>query len=526
MYKEPWVVSAVLLFAGSCAASPAQEEFGPSIESALQNAPQIFNAVHNAMRQFGSSLHHNGMSFFQATIPTGTLLYHGAPTTDIPANLEWLAFEIEHAENFAHGRWRKAPNDDGDMVFQEHIQTPLQPGRQRMQSILNSPEETQTLHTRDVGSRWVHDGWIREPGYLQLYQAARPLNVLYLDGMAAGKTNMGTNDAEDYILTGNKTRHGFDDLLRAADLCNWARNWKIDGFVRMEPGFEVVYCDFQDGGLHQLSATRRSSGGYSREAIVFPLFKWLQAASKRYHGIGGSRVLIDYSSMVSAFFYPLNLTNPNTTFSEHPRLVAASESELANIKEHVERLTPKQRQRPASSIDWQGVTDMVVSRYADRLAFMATIDSIETMNMSLNHLLETFMDFKEEHEVDFADAMQKCASHYLAGAVPRTLEDELIFAGISGTTHNICQTLFEAHELVARNPNADDKSLAEALSLVHGLMAQLGWSKWKECGACKVDEICFIAMWPFGNVEDHYNPSCLNASTAAGRNTYWRWEWW
>ncbi|KAJ4290997.1 hypothetical protein N0V90_010193 [Kalmusia sp. IMI 367209] len=29
------------------------------------------------MRQWGSSLNHNGMSFFMATVPTGTQLYHG-----------------------------------------------------------------------------------------------------------------------------------------------------------------------------------------------------------------------------------------------------------------------------------------------------------------------------------------------------------------------------------------------------------------------------------------------------------------
>jgi hypothetical protein len=42
------------------------------------NAFQIFNAIHSAMRQWGSSLNHNGMSFFLATVPEGQLFYHGS----------------------------------------------------------------------------------------------------------------------------------------------------------------------------------------------------------------------------------------------------------------------------------------------------------------------------------------------------------------------------------------------------------------------------------------------------------------
>ena len=76
-------------------------DHGPSLESARANAPQIFNAIHSSTRQWGSSLLHNGMSLYPARIPNNTHLYHGTHIPDAVKGMEWLAFEIEHAEMFA-----------------------------------------------------------------------------------------------------------------------------------------------------------------------------------------------------------------------------------------------------------------------------------------------------------------------------------------------------------------------------------------------------------------------------------------
>jgi len=49
------------------------------------------------MRQFGSTLQHNGMSFAVVTMPEDTELYHGTFFSDRVNGTEWLAFEPEHA---------------------------------------------------------------------------------------------------------------------------------------------------------------------------------------------------------------------------------------------------------------------------------------------------------------------------------------------------------------------------------------------------------------------------------------------
>jgi hypothetical protein len=75
------------------------------------NANHLFNAVHSSMRQWGSSLNHNGMSFFLATVPAGTQLYHGTSNPEPIEGMQWLAFEPEHALIFARPNRGPLPGD-------------------------------------------------------------------------------------------------------------------------------------------------------------------------------------------------------------------------------------------------------------------------------------------------------------------------------------------------------------------------------------------------------------------------------
>ncbi|ETS75013.1 hypothetical protein PFICI_13497 [Pestalotiopsis fici W106-1] len=529
-----------LLFEG-ISASPSlpiahgkQGSFLPSTEAAIKHGPQIFNALHDAMRQFGSSIHHNGMSLFQATMPTGTILYHGSYSTDVPERLEWLAFEIEHAENFARGRLRRRDNASDIFMSDNASQKPLESRQPKVHHQLDDFRTTESsldgsiTVSRDRGrcfDKWNPDDCEFTSGYLHVFQALRPLNLLYIDGMAAAKSGMGSNDIEDFVVAGNRTRSFLEDFVRAAELCEWGEAWHIDGFIRMEPGFEVVYCNFRDGALQRLSVTRRPRQMFSMSDLMYDKFEWMRAASQRYHGFAAGRVVLDYSSMVSAYFYPLNLTNPNATRPELPRLLSATDAELAVIKAHLERKTPAARGETSSQggTDWQGVTDMVVTRYADVLQLGSKCETVEAMKRFLDHLLMMYIDH-EQDKVDLRKAEQSCAKHYLLGTVTTTPEEELIYAGILATTRLICDTLFRAYEVV-QNSEPDVESLTEAVSLVQGLMDTLRWSKWKECGPCASNEICYVAMWPFGNTEDHFSPSCLNASSTFDRDSYWTWEW-
>ena len=154
----------------------------------IQNANHIFNVIHDSMRQWGSSLHHNGVSFFLATVPAGTQFYHGTSNPGIVSGMEWLAFEPEHAMVFARphrGPPPPGPPDDNDKddrnghheeLRRRHDEGPPQP-----------PPDFKDFDENDSG-------------YLHTYAAAKDLRLIYIDGMSAGKTNKGTLDSQDYEI--------------------------------------------------------------------------------------------------------------------------------------------------------------------------------------------------------------------------------------------------------------------------------------------------------------------------------------
>ncbi len=95
-----WAVAA-LNFASVANAVAVSHSLLVETTDELQNANHIFNAIHSSMRQWGSSLNHNGMSFFPAVVPAGTQFYHGRGAEEPVQGLEWLAYEPEHALGFS-----------------------------------------------------------------------------------------------------------------------------------------------------------------------------------------------------------------------------------------------------------------------------------------------------------------------------------------------------------------------------------------------------------------------------------------
>ncbi|KAA8566804.1 hypothetical protein EYC84_009903 [Monilinia fructicola] len=234
--------------------------------------------------------------------------------------MEWLAFEIEHAEVFAHprrghgpgkGPGSHPPGGPGRGPPPPHVSTDM----------YAKPEHDSNIHGTSGGVN--EDSY----GYLHTYRTSKPLTkLLYIDGLSAGKTSMGTLDSTDYIIRNlsHASTEPNDDWIRAADLCKIGEQWGIEGFLRMEAGFEIILCSFKDG-VEFLSASRRDeNSGFGKDDV--DSFEYVRALGYRYQGIMGGRVEVDYSSMVSAFFYPINLTNPDASRSELPRLTTASES--------------------------------------------------------------------------------------------------------------------------------------------------------------------------------------------------------
>lgn len=470
------------------------------------------------MRQWGSSLAHNGMSLFRATIPANTHLYHGTHIPDPVTGMEWLAFEIEHAEVFARSRGpggRRPPGGgpggrppgEGDRDRGGRPPPPM--GRDR---------EPESIAPRHDGPNVYAEGH----GYLHEYRAIRTLDkLLYLDGMSAGKTSVGTLDTQDFLLRNDTSSSApWGDYERAKTMCELGAEWGIEGIVRMEAGFELIFCNFTDG-MELVSATRRPEVDMPEGYNDLGQFEYMRGIAQRYQGITAGRVEVDYSSMVSAFFYSINLTNPDPTRAELPRLASSEPSDLKNIKSDLKAVFSQPTAERKERIDWQGVVDMVVTRYSDRLQFMASNTTTQKSILSeINFLLNVYTNYSSPTP-NIPEAIEKCTNHYLNPVTPQTDSDHLIHAAVSTVSHKICKTLFDVREELLAGEAAEWNTYEHAKSSIGKLIGYLGWSTWLECGKCAYDEVCFVAIWPWGNVEDHKHPGCVKNDDVWDRRGYW-----
>lgn len=405
--------------------------------------------------------------------------------------MEWLAFEIEHATMFS-------------IAFDKKLEAL---GKGELQS-LPRPE--------------------LRPGYIHIYQVNHPLKLLYIDGMGAAKSFLGTLDTQDMVLLGYTNLKPFQDTARAQLLCLLANQWDIDGFIRMEGGFEVILCNFSSGVdyiAHPKAPDFEAPGARAYRSFL----EYVRTVSMRYDGIARSRVRLDYSSMTSAYFFDTNLTNQDPSM-DLPRLTYASQADLTSMREEVKSMLD--RPWRDSSIDWQAVVDLIVSRYSDRLQYLRTSREIEHFFEVINSLLNINIDYS--HPWNETAAREACTFHYLQSASPLTEQDQLIYAAIATVTARICSTLLQIRGLITSPPAPTIAPgdvmdvIPKAVNMTQELIDWLDWSTWKSCGQCPYDQVCFVAFFPFGTREDHFNPRCQNETELGNRawasNNWWRYQ--
>ena len=498
------------------------------------NANHIFNAIHDSMRQWGSSLHHNGMSFFLASVPAGTQLYHGTPKSSPIIGTEWLAFEPEHAMVFARPHRGPPPHqpDEDDDADSDEV-------KQNRDELRRRDHPGPPLGSASFD---MVDGSENEAGYLHTYAAARNLRLLYVDGMSAGKTQKGTLDSQDVLLFNNtlnvvsKGPGPSGEFERARRACEMAENeWagRIDGLLRMEAGFEIILCAFErDLTPVRITQVRSQAENSHAKNAVDPFreapghreggrrkgsgpggppgddsSRWLRAVAARYTGIGGNRVSINYDHFVTAFAYDLDLFPDESGL---PRLAHLSSSTLDVVRNELTELVLAHDARE-SSWDWRSTTDMITERYSDELSYLASgkFATIEAMREYIEFLLSPFIDYSGR---DASLEAERCATQFLP---VQTQESKSLAArAVHSVAHTICATLLTV---------GSEQELDVAVDTIQTLKRYLDWTTWKECRGCQDNEICVLPIWPMGTVADYENPRCKNASQPYDRDgeSYW-----
>ncbi|KZT25321.1 hypothetical protein NEOLEDRAFT_1065347 [Neolentinus lepideus HHB14362 ss-1] len=481
------LVLALPTLAALVGATPAPLGSLTSPSDLTTNANHVFNAIHSALRQWGSSLNHNGMSYFLATVPKGTQLYHGTSKEEPISGMEWLAYEPEHSLVFS-GRHGGPPPFHDNFRLNDQQQPLFESG---------PPEDDDDL-----------------AGYLHTYCAAHPLRLIYVDGEAAAKSDKGTLDTQDYILLNGTEKKGvFWDFERAKGMCELAATeWKgqIHGILRMEGGFEIILCSFKDS-LEVVRITRAKSDSRLEEQK----FDYYRAITARYDGVGGDRTLLNYDQFVTGFDakYGIDLFR-EVEGRTLPRLMNATAKQVGMMREDIRRVVlgmGTDVSLPEHSFNWQGVADMIVGRYAARLKYLVSpsLSTLEAFQREIDSTLQPFIDYARRNSTTESE---RCATQFIPETAP-TASESMAAAAVSHVAHTICSTLLSASE---------ETSYEAAVEKVKELIEYLDWTTWKECGACDPDKLCMLPIWPFGSLEDFMHPTCMNATQMTGRRGYWR----
>ena len=564
---------------------------GPDSDT-LHNANHLFRTLISAGRQFPSSINHNGVSFFLATVPAGTRLYHGRGSAEpVGHGMEWLAFEPEHAMNFAntvcfvdddgqrHGvaenpridasvlssggspKWWLDLATLWDTTFQAtDIRTNCTCPPEAKTSDLSKKTSSDRPHAQQQQRPLHHQSpssdhnnphhpprtdICLQPGHLHTYAAPSQLHLLYIDGMSAAKSPLGTLASQDLILLHNspyQPHPSIDpmsaEIQRATGLCDLAKSkWdgKIDGFVRMEHGFEILLCDFTKVSFEGAVMKNRTMMGWTgrREAAEAAALQfWRAVGEDRYWGIGSGRLRVWTERWVSAFTVPgLDLWKGSID-GVLPSLEGMKDEAAEGLVRQVEELARQYHRQgdQREEIDWQGIAVLYVQRYAKRLQYLMEIDDVDELVQAVKEVYMVYLDDEQQHSSDDdseSKAIQRCThafipSHLTALPIP---DQSISQQAVSSVANRICTTL---HNIQSK-ANAP---LADHQNRLHDLEDYLRWPQWAHCNgdrACGLDEVCFTAIWPWGSQEDHDEPRCRNKTELLevmgrrpGEDDYWR----
>lgn len=478
------------------------------------------------------------MSFFLVSVPAGTQFYHGTRSAERINGTEWLAFEPEHALNFAWAGPRRprgpggppyGPPDGPPGAFPGGL-----PGDGGPPPFDMPPPPSQDFFAED-GNSHEED----KHGYLHTYTAAKDLRLLYIDGLSAGKTDMGTLDSGDriflrdsltsspsYSLTdedpGEGKRSGgppgeMQRALRGCQIAQKEWNDRIDGILRAEAGFEIILCDFErDLELRRISAVLREDpidtpgrgGGFGANSYFY------RSIASRFDGIGGDRVRVNYDNFVTAYTYEeLDLFAQSDGQTGMPRLNHFESEDLEPIRADLTKLVMEHDAVATAkgSFDWQGVADMIVLKYSNLLAYLASeeVDSLQGLQSNVTSIFLAFIDDRER-DADMESA--RCAGQFIpSSANSSSLAGRVVY----DVSYTICSTLRSV---------LDDADFASAKARVVGLVEYLAWTTWKECKTkCGYNEVCYIPIWPFGTIEDRLNPQCKSRNEERSNGEgYWK----
>ncbi|KAI0270728.1 hypothetical protein BC834DRAFT_529900 [Gloeopeniophorella convolvens] len=454
----------------------------------------LFSSVSGLLQRWPNTLRRNGHSIVPATIPAGTILYHGRTNGQVPSVPEWYAFDFEHAHLFCRG-----------------------------------------------------------PCFVVTLQATRDLRLVYFDGSSAAKMPDGPLDSQGVVAWGEVLPGKYSsDRERIVALCDWGKQYDLDGFVRMEFHFEVMLCDVLDGmevatllellpvnmTLPRRRRRPRDPDEDTQKPMHFqrpPGAPWPQppkpppgwrgslfsdragafevnlAGSWHDRAPGETRVHLDYTGLVT-FYDPALQSLVDARYGKdriHQRLLGISQHDVRRVQAEL-RAVLTRGEEPRAGVDWASIVRIVTERYADRLEYLryilspeaAYVDTLEQAAAARAQLLVMLAPYITTADMPpqlpasgntswAAPVVHRCATTQTS-RLPLGLltpQEARIHAGVEGTLREICRRLMLVWMEMFDIEEAEEVRAAKAVSVgrthMNELMNWLDWSVWVRCeGGC------------------------------------------
>ncbi|VDB94042.1 unnamed protein product [Peniophora sp. CBMAI 1063] len=455
----------------------------------------IFGSMSGLPLRWPNTMRKNGHTIAPGRIPLGTMLYHGTYLSNgtAPTTSDWLGFDAE------------------------------------------------------VG--YLYCG---NPCRIASYVATRDLKVLYFDGFSAAKVpNSSHMETQDLLAWGSIHHERIRwEPQRLKALCDWGREFGIDGFVRMQWDFELMYCDIAEGlRLVELSDLPPQSdalvgngqpprpAGWKGE-LMSGTHTYIEAflAGQRHDRLPGeARVRINFGQVVSFYDPALSSLFPGRrgkSRAHHNIQDISPEDIFTKLQEVRSVLT---REELGSGLDWPALFQAVYDRYADRLQTLndtlasadATIAHMKNarqfvLALLVHHMRPTDVpQVPGQSDVSWMSPVVERCSRSPATHVKDALftpQERLLRDAVGQTLHEICRRLgliwIDAFDI--ENVHVEERQAAASRWRTHirELLQYLDWPQFNRCvPGCAIGEMCYISMVPYPwpeDAPDNITPRCIS----------------
>ncbi|KAF9007433.1 hypothetical protein BDQ17DRAFT_1350634 [Cyathus striatus] len=492
----------------------------------------IFDTINSLLQHWTNTRYRNGHTIVPATIPEGTIIYHGTYFNRIPINPEWVATDTEHARYFCIGRGT-ADNNRGCWQL--------------------------TLVVKS------------------------PLKILYLDGSSAAMLEGGPLDAQDILLWG-KSRPDmlFAEYIRICKLCEWGSKYGIHGFMRMQVSFEIMLCDFTKDvevvsflnlatdvvlspdvlpdpsnvsickTLEDPPLPRQTSWSSLPipEDMLGMAFDAIEVGTWHSYYPGDTRVRLDLSRAISFYdtdSFPSLVPLRYGKERWYHRVGDLSTKDVQTLRNQLDEILAEDQWEHAASVDWRAQFHVITNRYAERLEilrYMVTniTDTQRAADRAFDQLRKLLSPYRLHTAVPDntpSTSTRKISNHswaipvfklcatthtdYLAKLPNLTSSEKMLLSAMEDVNKEICRVLVKLWaegiewglvpwKEVARTEDELRKLLDGWKVEVDLLMKWLDWSVWARCPEpCGPEEMCYMPTWPFFTDLSPTSPNKLEA---------------